>query len=257
MEIQTDFQKKKQESYFLSQISKSTFDHVHLFSRDISQNIKKKLESIQVERRKTYLFSLYFLPKAVLTFWVLQLNLVCYWNIWIIKAAPLKEFSEKFIFWNFNLVSKPLKICLQKCKGKSTTRESLMSYQWHSEVNPKVLIISDFQEASGPEICCFWLCISCFYFWLCIPDLLLNFPFSEFLQFVPVLGMCTLGLDDSYTRTIVATFLSTVLWVHSGHRPPRTQLSWQYLTKSAGWISTLKSRYEPYCKLWCGRKLRA
>ena len=145
----------------------------------------------------------------MLTFWVLQLNLVCYWNIWIIKAAPLKEFSEKFIFWNFNLVSKPLKICLQKCKGKGTTRESLMSYQWHSEVNPKVLIISDFQEASGPEICWFWLCISCFYFWLCIPDLLLNFPFSEFLQFVPVLGTCTLGRDDSYTRTVVASFLST------------------------------------------------
>ena len=150
-------------------------------------------------------------------------------------------------------------ICLQKYKGKSNTWESLMSYQWHSEVNPEVLIISDFQEASGPEICCFWLCISCSYFWLCIPDLLLSLPFSEFLQFVPVLGMRTLGLDDSYTCTVVASFLSAVLWVRSGHRPPLTQLSWEYLTKSAEWISRhrLKSRYEPCCKLWCGRKLRA
>lgn len=33
-----------------------------------------------------------------------------------------------------------------------------MSYQWYSEVNPNVLIISGFQKASYPEVCSVFDC---------------------------------------------------------------------------------------------------
>lgn len=157
----------------------------------------------------------------MLIFWILQLNLVCYWNIWIIKAVPLKAFSEKFIFSDFNQVSKPLKMtwkfCLQKYKGRSNTWESLMSHWCCFKVNHKVLIISVFQEASYPKICCFLVVHFMFLFLTVhsIPSIKLS------LLWMPTIcacvGILTLGPGDSYRCVIVLAFLSAVWGLYSGH----------------------------------------